>query len=75
MRVGYIACGEYARNSGPRTCTFGDDVSYFIGFNPWFEDFGVGAMTDGQEESVDSQIIVFFIGLTFTFYQMYAFNT
>ena len=75
MRIGYVASGKDSRNIGQGAVTFGQDVSRLIRLDPRTECVAVGTVTDGKKESVDREIIFFFITFSFTIYNMSTLNT
>ena len=75
MWVSYVACSKYARNTCTRSIAFSNDITGFIGFHPRLENIRIRFVTDGQEESVNSHIVAFFVGFTHTFHYVHAFHT
>ena len=58
-----------------RTIAFCYDITCFIRIQIRLEDIRIRLMTNSQEESINSQIITFFIRFTHTFHQMNTFYT
>jgi hypothetical protein len=73
-RVSYVARSEDPWDAGVWRSSFGLDVADFIDFDIVREEFGIGVMTDGEEEAVDGEIYTLFVWLTETLDQMCAFD-
>lgn len=74
MRIGHVAGGKHTGNPGSRGVVFRPYVAHFVRLYPRFKQVGVGFMTDGQEESVDGQVVMPFVGFSFPLHQMDAFH-
>ena len=75
VRVGNIAGSKYARYFCTRSCSFRDDVANFVGVYVGLKDVGVRFMADGEEESVNSNVVTLLFRFTHLVDNMCAFNT
>ena len=64
--IGDVASGIDPRDTSARRSAFGLDVADLIDVDILSEEFGVGVVTDGEEEAIDREIYTLFIGAEIT---------
>ena len=75
MGVGHIAGGKHTGHVGAWSHANGLDIASLIGFNPRLEHIAVGLVTNGQEETIDGQVVALLVGLTLALDKVCALNT
>ena len=73
MGIGYIPCSKYSGYLRTWTITIGNNIPHFIRVDIILEYIRIRFMTDSQEETVNRQIVTFFIRFTPASYKVYAF--
>ena len=75
MRTGIVSGRKNTGYTGAWRVALSKDIAGFIGFHPRFEDVRVGFVSDGQEKSVYSNVVMLLVGFSFAFYHVYAFHS
>jgi hypothetical protein len=71
VRVGNITCNEYTRHKSLHAARIDrHEITRLIGLQRFFEDITVGLVADGKEETVDGNVVTFFVRLALTIYKM-----
>ena len=74
MRVGHVAGGKHAGQHSARAVVFGDDVARFVARQRGTEQLAVGAVTYGEEETVDGQVVGALFGRSLLMHEVCAFH-
>lgn len=74
MRVGHVAGGKHAGQNGARAVVFGDNVARFVARQRGTEQLAVGAVTYGEEETVDGQVVGALFGRALLMHEVCAFH-
>ena len=72
--VGHIASGIYTGHVGGGRGTLSEDVARLVSVEVLAEDFRVGIVADGEEESVDGDVVVLLVGFALALHHVGSLN-